>query len=422
MAVYTKYKNLEKPLSTEKYNVGVANKNSDVIDSELHKLDLKNESQDTLLATKESLTQHTDNTENPHNVTKSQVGLGNVDNTADLDKPVSDAQRAAINDIYVQTNSYVDVRINGLIDDAPETHNTLKKLSDAVTENETNIDALNEDLEGKANKTELNNYLPLTGGTLETSGSPILKLKRTGANSARIQFEGANGYEFTLEGFRDSKDVRTFNIFLEDKDNTSLFRISEIERNIYDYKSKSVKEIIVEGDPSTSLNLPRIDAGDANYKPGKDIFEVKEFGSKSDNIPTSAYYHVITMQGNDVKEDYVTQLAVGMTTDAIYYRRFNINTWEAWHKILLQGDESGSCANDFILINQQSLTFTDNICIISDNRITSDSLADVHFTTDTIDIAESADISVETYDGNVKLTASNSPTGTIKATIRIRVV
>lgn len=39
---------------------------------------------------------HVGNIENPHNVTKKQVGLGNVDNTADKDKPVSTAQEAAI--------------------------------------------------------------------------------------------------------------------------------------------------------------------------------------------------------------------------------------------------------------------------------------------------------------------------------------
>ena len=33
---------------------------------------------------------------NPHKVTKEQVGLGNVDNTSDKDKPVSDAQAAEI--------------------------------------------------------------------------------------------------------------------------------------------------------------------------------------------------------------------------------------------------------------------------------------------------------------------------------------
>lgn len=38
-----------------------------------------------------AFTQHTSDTDNPHNVTKSQVGLGNVDNTSDLDKPISTA-------------------------------------------------------------------------------------------------------------------------------------------------------------------------------------------------------------------------------------------------------------------------------------------------------------------------------------------
>lgn len=38
--------------------------------------------------------QHYANEDNPHNVTKEQVGLGNCDNTADLDKPVSQAQKA----------------------------------------------------------------------------------------------------------------------------------------------------------------------------------------------------------------------------------------------------------------------------------------------------------------------------------------
>lgn len=39
---------------------------------------------------------HKNNSSNPHGVTKVQVGLGNVDNTADLDKPVSNATQSAI--------------------------------------------------------------------------------------------------------------------------------------------------------------------------------------------------------------------------------------------------------------------------------------------------------------------------------------
>ncbi len=43
-----------------------------------------------------AMTSHTENKDNPHKVTKDQVGLGKVNNTADAEKPVSAAQREAI--------------------------------------------------------------------------------------------------------------------------------------------------------------------------------------------------------------------------------------------------------------------------------------------------------------------------------------
>lgn len=44
-----------------------------------------------------ALTAHTVDTANPHSVTKTQVGLGNVDNTSDANKPVSTATQTALN-------------------------------------------------------------------------------------------------------------------------------------------------------------------------------------------------------------------------------------------------------------------------------------------------------------------------------------
>lgn len=41
---------------------------------------------------------HTTDKNNPHGVTKEQVGLDNVDNTADLDKPISNATQAALDE------------------------------------------------------------------------------------------------------------------------------------------------------------------------------------------------------------------------------------------------------------------------------------------------------------------------------------
>ncbi len=51
----------------------------------------------TGLAEQSDLTAHTTNTSNPHGVTKSQVGLGSVDDTSDLSKPVSTATQTALN-------------------------------------------------------------------------------------------------------------------------------------------------------------------------------------------------------------------------------------------------------------------------------------------------------------------------------------
>ena len=50
----------------------------------------------TGLAEASDLTAHTGNTSNPHSVTKAQVGLGNVDNTSDVNKPVSTATQTAL--------------------------------------------------------------------------------------------------------------------------------------------------------------------------------------------------------------------------------------------------------------------------------------------------------------------------------------
>ena len=44
----------------------------------------------------ESLAMHEARNDNPHGVTKEQVGLGNVDNTSDAGKPISTAQQAEL--------------------------------------------------------------------------------------------------------------------------------------------------------------------------------------------------------------------------------------------------------------------------------------------------------------------------------------
>ena len=61
-----------------------------------------------------NLTAHINNVSNPHVVTKTQVGLGSADNTADTDKPVSTATQTALNlkvDKTTTINGY-DLSVN----------------------------------------------------------------------------------------------------------------------------------------------------------------------------------------------------------------------------------------------------------------------------------------------------------------------
>lgn len=61
---------------------------------------------------------------------------------------------------------YVDRQIAALIGAAPETLDTLEEVAKAIKENETVVDALNAAIGTKANKADLDSYLPLSGGTM----------------------------------------------------------------------------------------------------------------------------------------------------------------------------------------------------------------------------------------------------------------
>lgn len=106
-----------------------------------------------------NLTSHTENKYNPHGVTKSQVGLGNVDNTSDTNKPVSTAQQDAIDAAYANSNAYTDEKIAQLINGAPSTMDTLKEIADAMEEHESVVEALDEAIGSKANESEFNSHV-----------------------------------------------------------------------------------------------------------------------------------------------------------------------------------------------------------------------------------------------------------------------
>lgn len=95
-----------------------------------------------------TLTTHTANTSNPHSVTKTQVGLGNVDNTSDANKPVSTATQTALDAKQATLVSGTNIKtvnsnsLLGLGDVAiAETTTTIGTLINGATDKATPVDA-----------------------------------------------------------------------------------------------------------------------------------------------------------------------------------------------------------------------------------------------------------------------------------------
>lgn len=91
---------------------------------------------DSIIGKVNTATGHIASSSNPHSVTKTQVGLGNVDNTSDANKPISTATQTALNLKANQTTTYtkleVDAAIAGLVDSAPVALDTLNELAAAL--------------------------------------------------------------------------------------------------------------------------------------------------------------------------------------------------------------------------------------------------------------------------------------------------
>jgi len=80
-------------------------------------------------ATTSNLSSHTGNTSNPHLVTKTQIGLGNVDNTSDVSKPVSTATLTALGfkaDVTTLNNYATTTSLSDHLNNVSNPHTTTK--------------------------------------------------------------------------------------------------------------------------------------------------------------------------------------------------------------------------------------------------------------------------------------------------------
>lgn len=143
-------------------------------------------------ALQSELDAHEANKNNPHEVTKAQVGLGNVDNTSDANKPVSTAQATAIADAK-KAGTDAQSNLTSHAGNKSNPHEvTLSQLGLTATADELNYvdgvtSAIQTQLDGKMNSTD-------------PTGTGSFSLNRK-ADTAIGQYSFAEGFDTIASEF-----------------------------------------------------------------------------------------------------------------------------------------------------------------------------------------------------------------------------
>lgn len=155
---------------------------------------------------------HIDDYDNPHRVSKTQVGLGDVDNTSDVDKPISSATQTALNNINNSLDSHVDNKSNP--------HAVTK--SQVGLSNVDNTSDLSKPI-STATQNALNNKADLVGGKVPIDQLPessSLQLG-TGPDDAYYGDKGNVAYIHSQTTSGNPHHVTKSDVGLGDVDNTS---------------------------------------------------------------------------------------------------------------------------------------------------------------------------------------------------------
>ena len=82
---------------------------------------------------------------------------------------------------------------------------------------------------------------------------------------------------------------------------------------------------------SNCLYMPRVQAADANWLPDTgERVQMREFSFDSSNMPKSDWFHILASRSADTR--FGSQLAIGMTTDDLYYRACYAGNFSTWHR------------------------------------------------------------------------------------------
>lgn len=151
-----------------------------------------------------NLTTHINNKANPHQVTKEQVGLSNVDNTSDANKPISTATQNALNDKFSATEGNTLKQIVNDMPDLVVTGGSLRHNSDSVSLNLIQQNLKNPD-DADSFLLKFNSVTDSTAGIILPSDKS--KIDKIITNGNGTKYLSDNGTYKEVSGGSSSSDI-----------------------------------------------------------------------------------------------------------------------------------------------------------------------------------------------------------------------
>ena len=186
---------------------------------------------------------------------------------------------------------------------------------------------------GAAASNHTHNYLPLSGGTItgETVFNNYLSLNAWsgyGTGKAQIWYNGNNKQLIVQPNAVTDIIVNNNKVYHAGNKPTASEIGAAASSHTHNYAGSSSA-----GGAANLVYLPRVGGSSvsANYQPGGNRFELKEFANDCANMPSAHWYHILTGQGSDA--NYNTQLALGMTNNAVYFRNRTSGAWGNWKQL-----------------------------------------------------------------------------------------
>lgn len=181
-----------------------------------------------------NLTTHINNKANPHQVTKEQVGLSNVDNTSDVNKPISKATQTALNGKFSATDGNA---LKQTIEDMPNLIVTEGSVSHK--NNNISLSLRQQDLKDPVNTDSI--LLTFNPATDSTAGiilpSDKSKIDKIITNGDGTKYLADNGQYKTVQG--GSADIEAIKKYVDDSVTSArsigyMMQLTEIDASTLD--------------------------------------------------------------------------------------------------------------------------------------------------------------------------------------------